>query len=118
MFYTVVLVPGLLRHPGPRSDGGVPRLHPDEPLSISRRRTDFNLTVTRVTGQRNPVTLRMEWVKDETERIPVRFFARLRVQGAGALRDRPAPDRPRDPAATGRPYFWAPTAWAATSGRA
>lgn len=35
----------------------------------------FNLFVYNVIGQRNPNTLMMEWVPDETKKIPLRLFA-------------------------------------------
>ena len=75
-FYLVVLVPGLLRdaEPGSRPT----RARPSSPCRCCTSSTDgLNPWVPAVVGKRNPVTLRMEWARDEPQRRSTsRFFTR------------------------------------------
>ena len=77
-----------------------------------------SLFVYGVTGARNPRTLRMEWQIDESRKIPLRLLARgYEWQALWLIPTDLHLIGPADPART-RPFIcWAPTGWAAISGR-
>jgi peptide/nickel transport system permease protein len=75
LFYAVVLVPDFFSNQDPeKTDAGLAFI-PVQRVSLFDH-TGFNPSVPAVVGKRNAVTLRMEWVRDETVRIPIRLFVR------------------------------------------
>jgi peptide/nickel transport system permease protein len=83
MFYTIVLVPEFFSTQDPEKTEAFLAFIPIQRISF-RDGGRFNLSVPAVAGKRNAVTLRMEWVTDWTQRIPIGFFVhgyRYRVLG-------------------------------------
>ena len=75
VFYVVVLFPGFFANQDPEATEAFRAFIPLTGIAL-RDSGRFRMTVPSVAGQRNPVTLRMEWKTDEATRIPVRLFAR------------------------------------------
>lgn len=65
VFYAVVLVPDFFGNQDPEATDAALAFIPVQPLSLFDA-TGFNPSVAKVVGKRNPVTLQMEWVRDET----------------------------------------------------
>ena len=73
--------------------------------------------VPAIVGKRNPVTLRMEWTTDPQRKVHVSFFTRGgRIACLACSRPTSICSAPPIPASASS--CWAPTAWAAISGRA
>src|SRR4249920_2863640 len=75
VFYAVVLVPDFFSNQDPEATDAFRAFIPVQPISFFDR-NGFNPSVPDVVGKRNPVTLKMEWVPDETVRIPIALFVR------------------------------------------
>jgi peptide/nickel transport system permease protein len=75
LFYTVVLFPDFFSTQHPEATDARLAFIPPQRVSLFDG-WRLRPSVPTVTGRRNPVTLRMEWQVDETQRIPVRLFAR------------------------------------------
>jgi peptide/nickel transport system permease protein len=105
MFYTVVLVPDFFATQDPEATEAFLAFIPVMRLSLFDG-DGLGLSVTAVTGRRNPVTLRMEWVKDEAKRIPIGLFVRgYRYRFLGLFETDIHLIGPRDPGTENRPYF-------------
>lgn len=74
LFYTIVLVPGFFATQDPEQTTA--RLSFIPPQGITLFRDGHFMSVPAVEGKRNPVTLRMEWAVDPTQRIGIRLFAK------------------------------------------
>jgi len=72
LFYAVVLVPDFFANQNPEATDAARAFIPVQWMSLG-----FPPSVPEVVGKRNPVTLKMEWVRDEAVRIPIALF----VQG-------------------------------------
>jgi peptide/nickel transport system permease protein len=73
VFYIVVLVPDLFSTQDTEATDAFRAFIPVTAISF---RGGQGLSAPSVSGRRNPVTLRMEWVVDESRRIPVGLFVR------------------------------------------
>ena len=81
MFYAVVLVPDFFSNQDPEATEAFLAFIPMQWISLFDR-TGFNPSVPDVVGKRNPVTLKMVWVPDESVRIPLALFdPRIRMEG-------------------------------------
>ena len=74
VFYAVVLVPDFFSNQDPEATDARLAFIPVQRISFFDE-TGFNPSVPAVVGKRNPVTLRMEWVRDETAAHPDRRFS-------------------------------------------
>jgi peptide/nickel transport system permease protein len=72
-FYVIVLVPDFFSTQDPEATEASQAYIPMQGISFFDN-SGFRLTVPAVVGQRNPVTLRMEWAIDGTKKVPIRFF--------------------------------------------
>lgn len=70
----IALVPGFFSVQEPQQSSAARAFVPPQRLHFFDQ-DGFNLFVYAVEGQRNPNTLMMEWVPDETKKIPLRLFA-------------------------------------------
>ena len=75
MFYAVVLVPDFFSNQDPEATDAALAFIPVQRVSFFDK-TGFNPSVPDVVGKRNTITLKMEWVRDETQRIPIALFVR------------------------------------------
>jgi peptide/nickel transport system permease protein len=75
LFYLVVLVPDFFSNQDPEATDAFRAFIPVQWISLFDD-TGFRPSVPGVVGKRNAVTLKMEWVRDETVRIPISLFAR------------------------------------------
>ncbi len=75
LFYLVVLVPDFFSTQDPEATDARLAFIPLQHLALFQG-LRFRPSVPAVAGHRNPVTLRMEWLIDETRRVPVHFLAR------------------------------------------
>ena len=75
LFYVVVLVPDFFSTQDPEATDARLAFIPVQPLTLFDGLW-FRPSAPAVVGKRNPVTLRMEWQSDETQRVPIRLFAR------------------------------------------
>ncbi len=75
VFYLVVLFPDFFSTQDPEATDARLAFIPVQHLALVTGGR-LRLSAPVVTGKRNPVTLRMEWQIDETQRIPIRLFAR------------------------------------------
>src|SRR5512136_3182692 len=75
MFYAVVLVPDFFSNQDPEATDAALAFIPMQWISFFDK-TGFNPSVPAVVGKRHPVTLKMEWVRDETARLPIGLFVR------------------------------------------
>jgi peptide/nickel transport system permease protein len=75
VFYLVVLFPDFFSTQDPEATDALLAFIPMQHLAVFEG-LRFRPSVPAVAGKRNPVTLRMEWQIDETQRIPVRFLPR------------------------------------------
>jgi peptide/nickel transport system permease protein len=75
MFYAVVLVPDFFSNQDPEATDAALAFIPVQRISFFDK-TGFNPSVPDVVGKRNTVTLKMEWARDETARIPIALFMR------------------------------------------
>jgi peptide/nickel transport system permease protein len=75
LFYIVVLFPDFFGTQDPEATAASQAFIPVQHVSFFDG-LHWRPSVPAVAGKRNPVTLRMEWTVDETQRIPVRFFTR------------------------------------------
>ena len=75
MFYAVVLVPDFFSNQDPEATDAALAFIPMQRISFFDK-TGFNPSVPDVVGKRNPITLKMEWARDETARIPIALFVR------------------------------------------
>src|SRR5512137_1693523 len=75
MFYAVVLVPDFFGNQDPEATDAALAFIPVQPISFFDK-TGFNPSVPDVVGKRNTITLKMEWARDETARIPIALFVR------------------------------------------
>ena len=66
-FYAVVLVPDFFSNQNPEATDAALAFIPMQSISLFDQ-TGFGLSVPEVVGKRNPVTLKMEWVRDEAAR--------------------------------------------------
>ena len=75
MFYAVVLVPDFFSNQDPEATDAALAFIPVQRISFFDS-TGFNPSVPDVVGKRNTITLKMEWARDETARIPIALFVR------------------------------------------
>jgi len=75
MFYAVVLVPDFFSNQDPEATDAALAFIPVQKISFFDK-TGFNPSVPDVVGKRNTITLKMEWARDETARIPITLFVR------------------------------------------
>jgi peptide/nickel transport system permease protein len=75
MFYAVVLVPDFFSNQDPEATDAALAFIPVQRISFFDK-TGFNPSVPDVVGKRNTITLKMEWARDETARIPIALFMR------------------------------------------
>src|SRR5574341_1749423 len=75
LFYAVVLVPDFFSNQDPEATDAALAFIPMQWISFFDS-TGFHPSVPSVIGKRNPVTLKMEWVRDESVRIPIALFVR------------------------------------------
>ena len=75
VLYLVVLFPDFFSTQDPEATDARLAFIPVQRLALFDRLA-IRPSVPTVAGKRNPVTLRMEWQIDETQRVPVRFLAR------------------------------------------
>ncbi len=75
VFYAVVLFPDFFGTQDPEATAASQAFIPVQHVAFFDG-LRWRPSVPAVAGKRNPVTLRMEWTVDETQRIPVQFFAR------------------------------------------
>ncbi len=75
LFYAVVLVPDFFSNQDPEATDAALAFIPVQWMSFFDS-TGFHPSVPGVVGKRNPVTLKMEWARDESVRIPIRLFVR------------------------------------------
>lgn len=75
VFYLVVLFPDFFSTQDPEATDARLAFIPVQHLALVTGGR-LGLSAPVVTGKRNPVTLRMEWQIDETQRIPLRLFVR------------------------------------------
>ena len=75
MFYAVVLVPDFFSNQDPEATDAALAFIPMQRISFFDK-TGFNPSVPDVVGKRNTITLKMEWARDETARIPIALFVR------------------------------------------
>ena len=75
VFYAVVLVPDFFSNQDPEATDAALAFIPVQRISFFDK-TGFNPSVPDVVGKRNPITLKMEWVRDETLRILITLFVR------------------------------------------
>ncbi len=85
VFYLVVLFPDFFSTQDPEATDARLAFIPVQHLALVTGGR-LGLSAPVVTGKRNPVTLRMEWQIDETQRIPLRLFVRgYRYRALGLL---------------------------------
>ncbi len=75
LFYLVVLFPDFFSTLEPEATDARLAFIPIQHVTVFEG-LRFRPSVPAVEGKRNPVTLRMEWQMDKTQRIPIRVFAR------------------------------------------
>jgi peptide/nickel transport system permease protein len=75
VLYVVVLVPGFFATHDPEETEAARAFIPVTGVAL-RIAGGLRLSVPSVTGQRDPILLKMVWKADPTTRIPIRFFAR------------------------------------------
>jgi len=75
LFYVVVLIPDFFSTQDPEATDAFQAFIPVQSLTLFEG-LRFRPSAPAVVGKRNPVTLRMEWQIDETQRVPIRLFAR------------------------------------------
>jgi peptide/nickel transport system permease protein len=75
VFYAVVLFPDFFATYDPEATDARLAFIPVQRLSLFDG-WRWRPSVPAVAGKRNPVTLRMEWLADPTQRVPLRVFAR------------------------------------------
>jgi len=75
LFYAVVLVPDFFSNQDPEATDAALAFIPMQSFSLFDH-TGFRPSVPAVVGKRHPVTLKMEWVRAETARIPIGLFVR------------------------------------------
>lgn len=75
LFYVVVLIPDFFSTQDPEATDAFQAFIPVQSLTLFDG-LRFRPSAPAVVGKRNPVTLRMEWQINETQRVPIRFFAR------------------------------------------
>jgi len=75
MFYAVVLVPDFFSNQDPEATDAALAFIPMQRISFFGK-TGFNPSVPDVVGKRNTITLKMEWARNETARIPIALFVR------------------------------------------
>lgn len=75
VLYFVVLFPDFFSTQDPEATDARLAFIPVQRLALFDRLA-IRPSVPTVAGKRNPVTLRMEWQIDDTQRVPVRFLAR------------------------------------------
>src|SRR5512143_933411 len=73
MFYAVVLVPDFFSNQDPEATDAALAFIPVQRISFFDK-TGFSPSVPDVVGKRNTVTLKMEWARDESVRIPLALF--------------------------------------------
>ena len=105
MFYAVVLVPDFFSNQDPEATDAALAFIPVQRISFFDK-TGFNPSAPDVVGKRNPITLKMEWARNETVRIPIALF----VQGYKyKVLDLFETDihliDAKDPKSKGRPHF-------------
>ena len=105
LFYAVVLVPDFFSNQDPEATDAALAFIPMQWISLFDQ-TGFHPSVPDVVGKRNPITLKMEWARNETVRIPIALF----VQGYKyKVLDLFETDihliDAKDPKSKGRPHF-------------
>jgi peptide/nickel transport system permease protein len=105
MFYAVVLVPDFFSNQDPEATDAALAFIPMQWISLFDQ-TGIHPSVPDVVGKRNPITLKMEWARNETVRIPIALF----VQGYKyKVLDLFETDihliDAKDPKSKGRPHF-------------
>ena len=104
-FYAVVLVPDFFSNQDPEATDAALAFIPIQWISFFDA-TGFNPAVPGVIGKRNPVTLKMEWVRDEGVRIPIALFVRgYKYKVLGLLGTNIHMIDAKDPMSKGRPHF-------------
>jgi len=105
IFYAVVLVPDFFSNQDPEATDAFLAFIPVQGISFFDK-TGFNPSVPDVVGKRNSVTLRMQWVPDETVRIPIALFVRgYKYKVLGLFETDIHLIDAKDPKSKGRPHF-------------
>jgi ABC-type dipeptide/oligopeptide/nickel transport system permease subunit len=104
-FYAVVLVPDFFSNQDPEATDAALAFIPVQRIGFFDH-TGFNPSVPEVIGKRNPVTLKMEWVRDEAARIPIALFVRgYTYKVLGLFETNIHLVDAKDPKSKGRPHF-------------
>lgn len=105
LFYAVVLVPDFFSNQNPEATDAALAFIPVQWIALHDS-SGFGLSVPEVVGKRNPVTLKMEWVRDEAKRISVSFFVRgYKYKVLGLFETDIHLIDAKDPKSKGRPHF-------------
>jgi peptide/nickel transport system permease protein len=105
LFYLVVLVPDFFSNQDPEATDAFRAFIPVQWISLFDE-SGFRPSVPGVVGKRNPVTLKMEWVRDESLRIPIRLFVRgYKYRVLGLFETDIHLIDARDPASQARAHF-------------
>ncbi len=105
LFYVVVLVPDFFATQDPEATEAALAFIPAQGLSFWDN-SGFNLSVPALVGQRNRVTLRMEWKIDATKKVPIRLFAQgFKYKVLGLFETDIHLIGPSDPAATDKLFL-------------
>jgi peptide/nickel transport system permease protein len=106
LFYAVVLVPDFFANQDPEATDAALAFIPMQWISVFGS-TGFVPSVPEVVGKRNSVTLKMEWVRDETARIPIALFVRgYTYRVLGLFEANLHLIDAKDPQSKGRPHFF------------
>src|SRR5512136_460385 len=105
MFYAVVLVPDFFSNQDPEATDAALAFIPMQRISFFDK-TGFNPSVPDVVGKRNTITLKMEWARDETARIPIALFVRgYKYKVLDLFETDVHLIDAKDPKSKGRPHF-------------
>jgi peptide/nickel transport system permease protein len=105
LFYAVVLVPDFFSNQDPEATDAALAFIPVQWISLFDQ-TGLGPSVPAVVGKRHPVTLKMEWARDETARIPIGLFVRgYKYKVLGLFETDIHLIDAKDPASKGRPHF-------------
>ncbi len=105
MFYAIVLVPDFFSNQDPEATDAGLAFIPVQRISFFDK-TGFNPSVPDVVGKRNAITLKMEWARDETMRIPIALFVRgYKYKVLGLFETDIHLIDAKDPKSKGRPHF-------------
>ena len=105
IFYAVVLVPDFFSNQDPEATDAALAFIPVQRISFFDN-TGFNPSVPDVVGKRNSITLKMEWTRDETARIPITLFMRgYKYKVLNLFETDIHLIDAKDPKSKGRPHF-------------